>query len=148
MEVDVTFRLVLYLLLLTGSSLFLYQTFQEYLQGSTFYSVSREPLTLHDLPTLTVCWKVLEWNHMGFQREYGKDFTIHVRVLEKEEKIVTLIEDQSVPTLFSLRIHLEQLWSKKKIGNPCFPGDDNEVSCIAQCSSQKCSFMFFHITPK
>ena len=123
MEVDV--KVVWYLLLLTGSSVFIYKTFQEYLQGSTLYSVTKEPLNLHDLPTLTLCWII---HGSDPPRVYEEDFTIDVRVLEKQEKIITLIEDQNVRTLFSLDVHLEQIWLEHNIGNPCFPDDDNEVS--------------------
>ena len=81
MEVDV--KVVWYLLLLTGSSVFIYKTFQEYLQGSTFYSVTKEPLNLHDLPTLTLCWII---DGSDPPREYGQDFTIDVHEYLKSRK--------------------------------------------------------------
>ena len=113
------FHLVLYLLLLAGSTIFIYETFQEYLQASTFYSVTKEPLTLNDLPTLTLCWVL--WPYGKIQKSvYGKNFTIDVRVLEKQAKIITLIENQHVPTIFGLKIHLEEIWPENKVGNPCF----------------------------
>ena len=66
----------MHFILLMAAILSVKQTIEEFLEGSTLYSTTNEPLTLHDLPTLTICWKVdnqsFFWNN---HLKYGKHFS-------------------------------------------------------------------------
>ena len=53
-------EVVLYVSLFIGGLIFSWETIQEYLDGSTSYSLTKEPITLHDMPTLALCWDRLD----------------------------------------------------------------------------------------
>ena len=67
------FGLIFYLGLLVAALLFVKDSFEEYTQGNTFYSVSHEPLTLQDMPTLTFCYKYHQFDFwMSDQNEMNE----------------------------------------------------------------------------
>ena len=49
-------EVILYLGLLMGAVIFVQQTIEEYRDGATSFIVTQEPISLSDLPTLTICW--------------------------------------------------------------------------------------------
>ena len=49
-------RVLLYLCLLTGAVFFVLQTFQEYSEYATSYTITQERMTWSDLPTFVLCW--------------------------------------------------------------------------------------------
>ena len=58
MTVKQLFESVLYLGLLGGAILFVRKNILDYIQGQTDFSTTHEHLTLRDLPSLVICWKV------------------------------------------------------------------------------------------
>ena len=109
---------LLYLGLLGGAILFVRQNIGEYIQGSTGYSTTHEPLTLNDLPSLVICWKV--GRHGVPQKvKYGTDFTIDFKVIEEDIKTVTLNESKPVKTLLAIEVKVSELYLSKKHQMPC-----------------------------
>ena len=124
MKLTTGLEVLLYLFLLALSLLFVWGNIEEYLEGKKIYTVSQEPVTLHDLPTITICWKFgSSFTAMPQRVTYGKDFTIDVKILDgSEETTVTLKENKSVETrLFPIAIHLNEMWSTS---------DPNGVPCL------------------
>ena len=65
----------LYMSLFLGGLIFSWETVKEYFSGSTSYSVTKEPVTLHDLPTIAICWQ------FSFERVvYGQHFNMRVKI--------------------------------------------------------------------
>ena len=114
MRIKQWLAVLIHISLLGGSILFVKQTIYEYIQGSTFYSVTKEPITLHDLPTLTICWVV----HIPTYppRAYGKDFSIEVKLCEDDQETTTLLEDKKVKTLSGLEMYLTELHLRNNRG--------------------------------
>ena len=110
MEVRISLKVLLYLILLFCAFGFVKQTIEEFLSDNTAYSMSQEPISLRDLPTMTICWRVDPKSIFGFPRQiYGKDFTTDIRFLEeKTEKTTTLVENQSVPTHFGIYVYISE----------------------------------------
>ena len=46
---------LLYLVLLISALVYVKSSIDEYMRGRTFYSETRKPITVHDIPTLTIC---------------------------------------------------------------------------------------------
>ena len=99
------FEVLLYISLSVGAILFVKQTIEEFLEGSTMYTTSQEPLRLYDLPTITICWKL--WSSRLI---YGKDFIIDIKIIEMDEETLTLLEDNYVHTSNGLGMHLGRLF--------------------------------------
>ena len=97
-------KILLYLVLLTAALLFVRQTIREYKDGATSYMVTQEPVSLRDLPTLTLCWvrKYTNYNTSVEDEDelrsnvYGKNLSIAVRIFGQKENTVTLIENENV----------------------------------------------------
>ena len=94
-------KTLLHIALTIGAILFVNYTeiISQFLDGKTTYASSHEPLTLHDLPALTICWDApvsLDW--FGFtvlhKRVYGQDLLIELRVIEGKEQNVILKRKQ------------------------------------------------------
>ena len=78
-------------LLFVASILFLYNSFVVYLKGDTQYVHTLEPISLHDLPTITAC---ILLDYGKNRLIYGKDFVWQVKIFEVQEKTITLLENQ------------------------------------------------------
>ena len=91
------FEVILYLGLLAGGLLSVHETWEEYSDGTTSFSVTREPMSLSDLPTIIACWFDASRRY-----KYGDDLEVEVKILEKDEKAVTLLEDKHVPLPFDI----------------------------------------------
>ena len=91
---------------------FVRKSVEECLSGDMAYDVKEVPVTLDDLPTLTIC---LESDISSESVTYGQDFSIDLVVKVKEdEKVITLVEDQNVRTMLSLEIRLSRFWQRLK----------------------------------
>ena len=66
-------NVLLYLVFTAGAIAFVSQSIREYLEFKTSLLVTKEPITLHDLPTVMLCFTIHEW---GIKRNYGQDFVI------------------------------------------------------------------------
>ena len=75
--------MLLYLGLLIGAGLFVYTNvgsdFQDYISGRTSYAVGRKPITLKDIPTWTLCFKlrthkgeIFESDNVNNVKKYSK----------------------------------------------------------------------------
>ena len=49
------FEILLYLVLLVGGFIFVWNSLVDYMSGITTYSVQQEPLSLFDVPTIAFC---------------------------------------------------------------------------------------------
>ena len=127
------FAILIQVFLSLGAILFVKQTLDEYLEENTIHTKTQEPLTLHDLPALTICWGVVQDTNMadnppatkdpqpsqetlyGISKplNYGKDFIIDLKMIEKDEHTITLLQDEYVQTSDKLRIHLMELFHRK-----------------------------------
>ena len=67
---------LLYLGLLACALVYIRDSFIEYLSGKTYYTVSQEPITMHDVPTVTLCSD--QFREMPLEGEYGKTFRIQL----------------------------------------------------------------------
>ena len=106
-------KVLLYISLLVGGLIFSWETIQEYLKGSTSHYSTSEPITLNDIPTLSVCWL---WR---YDRDiYGKDFSLEFK-LWNDSKSVTLIEDESVKVWSGLEFHLSKLHLRCSLHQKC-----------------------------
>ena len=103
------FWIILYLGLLGLTLDFCLDNFKAYLSARTYYTPSQQPITLFDLPTLTVCWNVPK-KHFDKMMILGTDLTIDLKVFEKEQQTVTLVENEYVRSQFNLDIHLSELY--------------------------------------
>ena len=106
------FEFLLYIALLAGALMFCVQSFQDYWMGKRSYADSKEPISLIDLPAITICQHPLKSKRLV----YGQNVLIDARVWEKDEKKVRLQENRSVKTLFGLGLHLSELkpmWTPK-----------------------------------
>ena len=98
-------EVLLHLSLLLGATLFLNYTeiISQFMIGDTSYTSSYEPLTLRDLPTITICWDC------GYQgsRTYNEDFSIDLKMISIHRPTVTtvtLTENQEVQAFLSCSI--------------------------------------------
>ena len=102
---------LLYVGFLIGAVFFVQQSISEFMEGTTSYSESHEPISLQDLPSLTVC--VDNWSYafgLNFTQVYGNNLWIAANVSENGNyKTVTLIENRGVQTMFGLTIRLKQI---------------------------------------
>ena len=112
--------ILLYLALMLCGILFVIHYFEEFINGGTGYAESTVPISLHDLPTVTLCFSTSRTdgsniNEYSRKYHYQEDFTIQHRVVGKinetsgKDKSITLLEDQNVATLFGLEIKLADL---------------------------------------
>ena len=56
MSLERLLKFLLYLGYLVGALWFSKKAINEYMEGTTGYSVTQEPITLQDMPTLTTCF--------------------------------------------------------------------------------------------
>ena len=104
------FKVILYILLMLGSFDYAWNVYREYQKGDTSYSVSKEPISLLDLPTVTFC---LDFKYSKISSiMYGKHFMVDANIFEKDFKTETLVEDTYIPHLFGLNIRLSKLFQK------------------------------------
>ena len=99
---------VLYFTFFLCGILFVNHSVEEYMEGSTGYSVRHEPLTLNDLPTTKVCYDFLSIN---YSLKYGKDIIIKAALFEKgsKVKVVTLSMDKKVLSSIGVSFYLREL---------------------------------------
>ena len=88
---------LLYVGLFGGSLDFCLDNFRAYFDKRTYYTPSQEPISLLDLPTLTVCWDIVK--NVDGTLIYGKDFSFELKVFENQQQTVTLLENETVITL-------------------------------------------------
>ena len=82
---------VLYICLVIGALLFVKQNVEEYLEGSTSFSISQEPISLLDLPTLVICYDT--GNTQARKGVYGKHLFIDAKLVGNVIDNVTLKQD-------------------------------------------------------
>ena len=107
-------RVLLYLCLLTGAVFFVLQTFQEYSEYATSYTITQERMTWSDLPTFVLCWDTKHKNPNTTEFEsrknaYGKNVSIYFRTFGLKENTITLLENKEVEAMKGLSIHLSEL---------------------------------------
>ena len=106
MHIQRTIEVLSYIGLLMCSLGFVWNSLEDYMSALTSYSTTEEPLTVSDLPTVSVCLKSPETQE---RYSYGDDLNITARIIENNEYNVTLIEDQKVKASPSLLIHLSEM---------------------------------------
>ena len=88
-------NVLLYLVFTAGAIAFVSQSIREYLEFKTSLLVTKEPITLDDLPTVMLCFTIHEW---GIKRNYGQDFVIETLVWNKGQKVT--LEEKTVAEPF------------------------------------------------
>ena len=83
------FKVVLYVGLWTvGLFVFVRNQVDEFLMHKTNYLVSNEPISLHDLPDLAICFKYGPKSRNPRKRLiYGRDFSILFKVFERDSQV-------------------------------------------------------------
>ena len=130
-------KTLFYLGLLIGAALFVYSNigsdFQDYISGRTSYAVTRKSISLEDIPTWTVCFKLR--THQGEVLEsdnqcpenmiYQEDFTIKVKLLGdgENETNAVLMENQRVKISPHIEMSLTFLQTSES-GVQCY-----KISC-------------------
>ena len=66
---------ILYLILFLTTYFFVHELFEEYFQGKTYFSASKQPLTVEDMPTLTICPSGSRVNGLLIPRRYVEQVT-------------------------------------------------------------------------
>ena len=123
----------------------MHQTIKEYSNGATSCTITQEPLSLSDLPTLTVCWYKKYFNQNTSKDEfksnvYGENVSIDLRTFGQKKNTVSLLENKNVLVSDGLYIHLSKLHLNGSINCVVFGNDiDLPISKHLQC---------FKITPK
>ena len=97
-----------YLVLFASALAFCWQNFVEHLRGSTGFSVTEEPITLRDLPTLTFCWDI-ENGRDNLPVVYGEDFYVNATVPDHDKETITISENQGTQALFELQLQISEL---------------------------------------
>ena len=126
-------KVLFYLGLLIGAALFVYTNvgsdFQDYFSGRTSYGKTRKSISLEDIPTWTVCFKLR--THQGELLEsdnqcpesmiYQEDFTINVKPLGdgENETNEVLMENQRVKILPHIEMSLTFLQTSES-GVQCY----------------------------
>ena len=100
------FKATVYIFLLVAPVIFVKENFEDYLKDGTSYAITQEPLSLDDLPTVTLCWRITKYIKWSV---YEKDVTIDAKVFENQEKTVTLSLNQSVQSLYGIEMSLSEL---------------------------------------
>ena len=77
---------LLYLGLLACALVYVRNSFIEYWSGNTLYTMSQKPVTVHDVPTITLCSDL--FGEMPFEGEYGKTLRIELSDLSERGTIV------------------------------------------------------------
>ena len=88
----------------------------DFLKGSTNYSLQNLEISLDDLPTVSLCVelrgkRIPNTNPQKYDYErmlYGKAFTIDVKVIEHKNNTITLEEDTSIQTLYGIQVSLKE----------------------------------------
>ena len=100
----------LYIGFLIGAIFFVEQSISEFMDGTTSYSESHEPILLQDLPTLTICF----WgtDETSLTLVYGSNLSIDAAVSENGKgNTITLIENKGVKTMFGLTILVKKIFT-------------------------------------
>ena len=106
------------LALLASSLVFVLQSCKEYMQGSTSYSETTESLTLHDLPTLVICFLRTDgMDVISNEDDFSIDITIP-KITENGSETVTLEKNRYVKTLHNLELQLSDLWTSTNNSMP------------------------------
>ena len=115
---------LLYICLLVLALEFCKENVNDYMGGTTQYSETWEPLTVIDLPTVSVCLPPYDFI---FPPEYkqtgyvlGENVLIHTKVFEKEEETVQLETNKSVQTLYGIEIQAKFVQQTSHGKLPCF----------------------------
>ena len=113
---------LIWLGLLVTASLFVKNSIEDFINCGTTYTKSYELISPKDLPTLVLCLELQDRYLLvnGYRKAvlhspatYGEELTIDAKIYGKsEEKTVTLVEDQSVGTLYGIKFNLCQLTTK------------------------------------
>ena len=111
----------LYLSLLVGSLIFCWKNVEGYWERITSYSISYEPISKKDWPTIVLCLPKLfitgSYSYKGskWPYVYGTHLEIDSEIDRRQagrrdSKRVTLQENQSVDTIFGPILHLSVLY--------------------------------------
>ena len=101
-------ELAIYIGLLIGALLCSKQSFESYFYENTDYAIKREPLSIDDLPTLTICFRYINVYSYPFAMEHGKIFLIEAVAFNREPD--TLFVNRSI----SKNLNIEPIVNKFK----------------------------------
>ena len=75
---------------------------------------------MHDLPTVTVCWELLDGNIQINRAAYSKDFIVDVKTAQNgKTKTISLVKDRFVNTLFGLQFQISEFFTSNLKAKQC-----------------------------
>ena len=90
---------LIYIIVSIGCFKYVKESFTDYLSYATNYAVTEEPISLSDLPALTICLE-----HESIRLTYDEDFVIDVEVAEEITENATLQISRKFVSVFGLHI--------------------------------------------
>ena len=149
-------KVTAYLLLLAGGIVFVIRSINEYLEYKTNLTVTKEPLTLSDIPTIVLCHDHLipqvgdlssAW---GMERKYGKDFMFEAStragsissgtVILSDEKSTTIVSNFN---LTRSRLHA----NNERLCHKITPQWSLNTEIEARVSNLQLRLRFVNVTP-
>ena len=94
-------KIIWYLVLFLCASWFVWKNVVDFLEGKTMYSTEHVPISLHDIPTMTICLSAKE------RLVYAKHLSIVAKVLRKDALKLEL--NRGVQAVFGLQLYLSEL---------------------------------------
>ena len=109
---------ILYFGLLGYACLLLYETVKSYMEGNIAQETKYSHITIKDLPTIVFCLVYPREAIYGHKEMVlGKDFSINIKVREKGEKAVTLVENRVIKASPGLEFYLSRFWLSRYLQN-------------------------------
>ena len=100
---------LLFIILLLSGLLFVKQSFVAYIEGEANFSLTMEPITLDDLPAVTMCFVGVRSRYNRKAWINGRDFSVEAKVSEETQKKFTLKDNKYIETLFGLEIKFSRM---------------------------------------
>ena len=110
------FELILYLGLLAVATWNVHITITEYTTGSTNYMKSNEPISQHDLPTITFSYEELELTESD-----NLDVTVLLASDDLSKQSILLVENRSIQTNYGFEMYMKKLKHTHQIVAFFFP---------------------------
>ena len=104
--------MVTYTVLMLTGLIYAFGYFKDFMNGSSNYTAKQEPLSLQDLPALTICCTS---DYGNPKLRYQTDFFVNLTVRGNEEASKELKEDEYVSTIFGLRLFFREIQQTMKV---------------------------------
>ena len=107
MVVRKPFNNILYVAFLFGAILFVNESVSDYISNRSSYTVTKEPLSFKDLPTLTVSFDAADFEFItGKTLNLSNDFFVSVKVYSKQGLPLHVFGNKSGEKIFGLVVQM------------------------------------------